>query len=58
MANPGKVKMVGSSFTSEPIGIAVCHTNTDLLAKINAGLAAIKADGTIAKLDTKWLKPK
>jgi polar amino acid transport system substrate-binding protein len=58
MANPGKVKMVGESFTSEPIGIAVCKTKTDLLSKINAGLTAVKADGLIDQLNTKWLKPK
>jgi polar amino acid transport system substrate-binding protein len=58
MANPGKVKMVGESFTSEPIGIAVCKTKTDLLSKINAGLAAVKAEGLIDQLDAKWLKPK
>jgi polar amino acid transport system substrate-binding protein len=55
-SNPGKVKMVGESFTGEDIGIAVCKTKTDLLAKINTALAALKSEGLLDKLNTKWLK--
>jgi polar amino acid transport system substrate-binding protein len=55
-ANPGKVKMVGDTFTNEDIGIAICKTKTDLQAKINAGLAAVLADGTLDKISVKWLK--
>jgi polar amino acid transport system substrate-binding protein len=55
-SNPGKVKMVGESFTNEDIGIAICKTKTDLQAKINAGLAAVLADGTVEKISAKWLK--
>lgn len=35
-----------SSFAPEQYGIAVKKGNAELLAKVNAGLAAIKADGT------------
>ena len=53
--NPDKLKAVGEVFTEENYGIAVCKTETDLLAKINAGLKAVKAEGLIEKLVEKWL---
>ena len=53
--NPDKLKSVGEVFTSEDYGIAVCKTKTDLLAKINSGLAAVKAEGLIEELIDKWL---
>ena len=49
-----KIKGVGTPFTSEQYGIAVCKSNTELLKTINAGLAAVKADGTLDQLYTKW----
>lgn len=52
--NADKLKMVGNVFTDENYGIAICKTNTELQAKINAGLAAIKADGTFDALLTKY----
>ncbi|MBN2256956.1 MAG: basic amino acid ABC transporter substrate-binding protein [Anaerolineaceae bacterium] len=52
--NADKLKMVGSVFTDENYGIAVCKTNTELLASINEGLAAIKADGTFDALLDKY----
>lgn len=52
--NADKLKMVGSVFTDENYGIAVCKTNTELQAKFNAGLAAIKANGTFDALLTKY----
>jgi ABC-type amino acid transport substrate-binding protein len=53
--NPDKLKTVGEVFTDENYGIAVCKTNTDLLEKINTGLAAVKEAGTIDDLVAKWL---
>ncbi len=53
--NSDKLTTVGEVFTDESYGIAVCKKNTDLLKKINDGLAAIKADGTVQKLELKWL---
>lgn len=49
-----KIKPVGEPFTNEQYGIAVCKKNTELLKTINAGLAAVKADGTLDQLYTKW----
>jgi polar amino acid transport system substrate-binding protein len=53
--NPAKIKTVGSVFTDENYGVAVCNKQADLLAKINKGLAAVKSSGEIDKLVTKWL---
>ncbi len=50
-----KIKTVGAPFTDENYGIAVCKKNTDLQAKINTALAALKSDGTIQKLTDQWL---
>jgi len=54
--NPDKLTTVGEVFTDESYGIAVCKTNPELLDKINAGLQAVKDDGTTAKLEAKWLQ--
>jgi polar amino acid transport system substrate-binding protein len=53
--NADKLKTVGTVFTDEYYGVAVCKTNTDLLNKINKGLAKAKADGVIEQLTTKWI---
>ena len=52
--NADKLKMVGSVFTDENYGIAICKTKPELQAKINQGLAAIKANGTFDALLTKY----
>ena len=44
-ANPGQVKMVGESLADDKYGFAVDKGNTELLEKINAGLANVKASG-------------
>jgi len=53
--NADKLKTVGSVFTDEFYGVAVCKTNADLLDKINKGLAKVKADGVIEQLTKKWI---
>ncbi len=53
--NSDKLKTAGQVFTDEYYGIAVCKTNADLLAKINDGLAKVKADGTVDTLTKKWI---
>lgn len=53
--NPDKIKTAGPAFTDEYYGVAVCKTNTDLVAKINKGLAAVKQEGLIDQLTAKWL---
>jgi polar amino acid transport system substrate-binding protein len=52
--NSAKLKTVGTTFTSEFYGIAVNKNKPELLTKINAGLAAVKAEGLIDQLTTKW----
>jgi len=54
--NPGgQFKTVSdASFAPEQYGIAVKKGNTELLAKINDGLAGIKADGSYAQLYMKY----
>jgi len=54
--NSDKIKAAGSAFTDEYYGIAVCNTETELLSKLNAGLAKVKADGVIEQLTDKWIK--
>ncbi len=56
--NKDKIKTVGSMFTDEKYGIAICKKNTDLTNKINTALAALEKDGTIRTLQEKWLAPK
>jgi ABC-type amino acid transport substrate-binding protein len=51
----GKLKSVGEVFTNEQYGIAVCNKNTDLVTKINKGLAEVKSSGQLNELATKWL---
>jgi polar amino acid transport system substrate-binding protein len=53
--NAGKLKIVGEMFTSESYGIAVCNKQADLVQKLNQGIAAVKADGTLDKLIQKWI---
>jgi polar amino acid transport system substrate-binding protein len=40
---------------TEDLGIAICPRDTDLVQKINEGLAAVKADGTLDRLSNRWL---
>ncbi|MDV2990278.1 MAG: basic amino acid ABC transporter substrate-binding protein [Dehalogenimonas sp.] len=50
-----ELKTVGEVLTTEEYGIALPKSNTALLAKINAGLAAVIAEGKIEELVLKWL---
>ena len=53
-ANPGVVKVVGENFNAEDYGFAVSKENPELLAKLNAGLANVIADGTYDALYAKY----
>lgn len=55
---PDKLKTVGEPFTDEHYGVAVCKKNTELLQKINKALGELQSDGTIQKLQDKWLTAK
>jgi polar amino acid transport system substrate-binding protein len=52
-ANPGEFKVIGQPLGSEDFGFIVTP-GSDLLAPINAALASIKADGTLAAIAQKW----
>jgi polar amino acid transport system substrate-binding protein len=54
--NPDKLKVTGGIFTDENYGIAVAKGKTDLLAKINAGIKAVKSEKLIEELSKKWLE--
>ena len=49
------LKIVGEPFASSNYGIAVCNRRADLLKKINLGLAAVRADGTLDRLTRQWI---
>ena len=42
------------ALTKEDLGIAVLKGNTELLTKIDDGLAKIKANGKFAEIYEKW----
>lgn len=52
-ANPGKLKTVGGPLGTEEFGF-IFKKGSDLVAPFNAAIAAMKADGTLEKLNTKW----
>jgi len=54
--NPDKLKSVGGTFTEENYGVAVANGQEDLLKKINAGIAALKAEGKFEEFSAKWLE--
>lgn len=54
--NPDKLKAAGGTFTEENYGIAVAKGQEELLAKLNAGIAALKAEGKFKEFSAKWLE--
>lgn len=52
-ANPDVFKLVGEPMGSEDFGF-IFPKGSDLVAPINEAIAAMKADGTIEALNTKW----
>lgn len=57
--NPGKAKVVpGSFFDPEYYGFAINKKNTDLLKKVNAALAELKANGKYDEIYNKWFGTK
>jgi len=52
-ANPGTFKLVGNSMGSEDFGF-IFPKGSELVAAINAGIASMKADGTMDDLNKKW----
>ncbi|HOG45054.1 MAG TPA: basic amino acid ABC transporter substrate-binding protein [Anaerolineae bacterium] len=54
--NASKIKSVGEPFTEEYYGIAVRKGGEAILARINAGLKAVKDQGLIEQLSDTWVK--
>lgn len=54
--NATSLKAAGTIFTNENYGIAVAKGKTDLLTKINSGLAKVKKEGLIETLSKKWIE--
>lgn len=52
-ADPGAFKTVGAAVKTDPMGFIITP-GSDLVAPINAALAAMKADGTLDKMITQW----
>ncbi|MBR6530375.1 MAG: transporter substrate-binding domain-containing protein [Clostridia bacterium] len=52
--NQGQVKIIPIVLTEEHYAIAVEKGNTELLSKLNAGLKAIKDNGTLDQLISDW----
>ncbi len=52
---PNNLKLAGEPFATESYGMAVCKYRSDLVEKINAALEQVKKDGTLEKLEKKWL---
>ncbi len=48
------LKLVGPEFGGQEYGIITCKDQTELLGKINTGLAAVKSDGSLERLTQKW----
>ena len=49
----GALKMIGEPLQAEEFGF-IFPKGSDLVAPINAGIAALKADGTLDKITQKW----
>lgn len=52
-ANPGRLKTIGGPLGTEEFGF-IFKTGSDLVVPFNAAIAAMKADGTLERLNTKW----
>ncbi|MDW6021687.1 transporter substrate-binding domain-containing protein [Mesorhizobium sp. BAC0120] len=49
----GKLKLIGEPLQAEDFGF-IFPKGSDLVASINAGIAALKAEGTLDKITQKW----
>ena len=52
-ASPNAFKIVGEALGSEDFGF-IFPPDSDLVAPVNAAIAAMRADGTLDKLNQKW----
>jgi polar amino acid transport system substrate-binding protein len=51
----GKIIALGDLLRKQDMTIAVCHTESDLLGKINGAISQLKTEGLMQKLSDKWL---
>ncbi|GIW11418.1 MAG: hypothetical protein KatS3mg061_2475 [Dehalococcoidia bacterium] len=49
--------VAGPPFTLDPYVIAARREDEALLAAIDAALTAMRADGTLARIESRWLDP-
>jgi polar amino acid transport system substrate-binding protein len=49
------LKIVGEPLAASNYAVAVCSQRAELLTRINAGLAAVRADGTLGRLTQQWI---
>jgi putative glutamine transport system substrate-binding protein len=56
-AGDPRVRVLPGYLTREPWGIAVARHDTSLLARIDAALVALEANGELAALQRRWLGP-
>jgi polar amino acid transport system substrate-binding protein len=54
-AQDANVHLVGDRFTSEPYGLAIAQESQDFVRFVNGVLDRMRADGTWARIYTKWL---
>lgn len=52
--NPGAYRLVQGSFPTESFAVGLRRGDKVLAGKINRAIQALKADGTIAKIQNKW----
>ncbi len=52
--NGSDLKTVGEIFTDEGYGVAFCLGNDELIAKVNAAIAELQAEGFIDELVLEW----
>jgi polar amino acid transport system substrate-binding protein len=52
-ANPEKLKVVGDALGTDPYGF-IFKPGSDLVAPFNAAISAMKDDGTLDRLTTRW----
>ena len=52
-ASDGKLKLIGGPLGTEDFGF-IFAKGSDLVAPVNAAIAALKADGTLEALNKKW----
>jgi glutamine transport system substrate-binding protein len=55
-AQAGEIKLLEEVIDADSYGLAVRKGNAELLKEINAGLAALKADGTVQQIKDKYFK--